>query len=178
MRTKIIYYAHGTTFDNAAGRSSGWKNVELNELGIEQSKALAEQTKNIKFDVYFTSDLKRAIDTADYAWPGVEKIQDKRLRECNYGDLDGQASNLVVYEDHIYEPFPNGESMQDVEKRIAEFLDFIKTEYKGKTIAVVMHKATQFAFEVLINNVSWEEAIKNDWRERKAWQPGWEYYLD
>ena len=53
-KTKIIYFVHGTTYDNATGKCSGWKQVELNELGKEQAINLGKTTKNLKFDVIFT----------------------------------------------------------------------------------------------------------------------------
>ncbi len=178
MRTKILYFVHGTTYDNAAEKCSGWKNVELNELGIQQAKNLREQANNPCFDVLFTSDLKRSIDSAEFAWPEFEKIQDARLKECNYGDFDGESKDLVIYENYIDKPFPNGESLKDVEKRISDFINDIKQEYTGKRIAIIAHRAPQLAFEVLTKDITWEEAIENDWRKTKSWQPGWEYYLD
>ena len=177
MKTKIVYFVHGTTYDNASEKCSGWKQVELNDLGKEQAKNLGKVTKNLKFDAMFTSDLVRAIDSANIAWPEYEKIQDKRLRECNYGDYDGESKDLVVYEKYIDTPFPNGESLKDVEKRIADFIDYIKSEYRGKTIAIVAHRAPQLAFEVLTKNITWDYAIEKDWRKIKAWQPGWEYII-
>ena len=177
MKTKIIYFVHGTTYDNAVEKCSGWKNVELNDLGIQQAKDLGKSTKDLSFDVVFTSDLKRAIDSANHAWPNINKIQDRRLRECNYGDYDGESKDLVIYEKYIDNPFPNGECLKDVEKRIADFIEYVKQEYSGKTIAIVAHRAPQLAFEVLTKNLTWEEALANDWRKRKAWQPGWEYEI-
>ena len=178
MNTKIIYFVHGTTYDNASGRCSGWKQVELNDLGKEQAVKLGETVKDIKFDVIFTSDLVRAIDSSNLAFPNQDKIIDSRLRECNYGDFDGGDKSLVVYENYIDKPFPNGESLKDVEKRIREFLDEIKQEYKGKTIGIVAHRAPQLAIEVITKNISWEEAINNDWRKTKSWQPGWKYQIN
>ncbi len=177
METKIIYFVHGTTYDNATEKCSGWKQVELNDLGKEQAKKLGETIKDIKFDVIFTSDLVRAIDSSNIIWPNYEKIQDARLRECNYGDYDGESKNLVVYEEHIDEPFPNGESLKDVEKRIINFIEDIKKNYSGKTVAIVAHRAPQLALEVLTKKISWEEANENDWRKTKNWQPGWEYII-
>ena len=177
MKTRIIYFVHGTTFDNTAGKCSGWNQVELTELGKERAIKLGEIRKDTYFDIIFTSDLIRAIDSANLAFPNVKKIQDARLRECNYGDLDGKDKSLVIYEEHIYNPFPNGESLKDVERRIASFIKFLKENYQGKTIGIVAHRAPQLAFEVLTKNVSWEEANKNDWRKSKSWQPGWEYTI-
>lgn len=178
MQTKIIYFVHGTTYDNASEKCSGWKQVELNDLGKEQAKNLGEITKDLKFDVIFTSDLIRAIETANIAWPQYQKIQDARLRECNYGDYDGESKKIVVYEEHIEKTFPNGESLKDVEKRMADFIQDIKSKYEGKTVAIVAHRAPQLALEVLTKNITWEEALKNDWRKTKSWQPGWEYIVN
>lgn len=177
MEIKIIYFVHGTTYDNASDRCSGWKQVELNELGQEQAVNLGQITSSLKFDVIFTSDLVRAIDSANLAWPNLEKIVDKRLRECNYGDYDGESKDLVVYDNHIEERFPNGESLKDVEKRVGDFLDYLKINYRGQTVAIVAHRAPQLALEVITKSITWEEAIKSDWRNTKSWQPGWEYII-
>ena len=177
METKVIYFVHGTTFDNATGKCSGWKQTELTEVGKERAIKLGEIRKDTYFDVIFTSDLVRAIDSAKLAFPKVQHIQDKRLRECNYGDLDGKDKSLVIYEEHIYKPFPNGESLKDVEKRIEDFIEFLKENYEGKLIGIVAHRAPQLAFEVLTKDISWEEANRNDWRKTNSWQPGWEYII-
>lgn len=176
MSVEIIYFVHGTTYDNLNGKCSGWKQVELSELGKDQAKKLGENT-NYKFDVIFTSDLIRAIESANIAWPQYEKIQDSRLRECNYGDYDGKDKKLVVYENYITNPFPNGESLKDVEKRMKEFIEFLKENYDGKTIGIVSHRAPQLALEVITKRISLEEAIKNDWRKTKDWKPGWKYII-
>lgn len=178
MKTKIVYFVHGTTYDNASGKCSGWKQVELNELGKEQAINLGRLNEDRQIDIIFTSDLIRAIDSSNLAFPDYEKIVDSRLRECNYGDYDGEDKSLVVYEEHIVKRFPNGESLNDVENRIKEFLTEVKEKYAGKTIAIVAHRAPQLAIEVLTKNITWDEALKNDWRKTKAWQPGWEYELE
>ena len=177
MSAKVIYFVHGTTYDNVSEKCNGWKQVELNDLGKEQVKNLGNATKDLKFDVIYTSDLVRALDSSNIAFPGYEKIVYERLRECNYGDYDGESKNLVVYEDHIDNPFPNGESLKAVEKRIESFINYLKENYDGKTIGIVAHRAPQLAFEVLTKSLTWEEALEIDWRKTKSWQPGWEYIL-
>ena len=178
MKTKVIYFVHGTTNDNINGKCSGWKQAELSDLGKERAIKLGQIRKNTHLDIIFTSDLVRAIDSANLAFPSVKHIQDIRLRECNYGDLDGKDKSLVIYEEHIDNPFPNGESLKDVEKRVKDFIQFLKKDYQEKTIGIVAHRAPQLAFEVLTKNISWEEANKTDWRKTKAWQPGWEYIIE
>lgn len=174
-----MYFVHGTTTDNAAKLCSGWKEAMLNELGREQATNLGRVSKERgdKLDIIFTSDLKRAIESSNIAFAEIEKITDARLRECNYGELDGQHKSLVVYEDHIDEPFPEGESLKDVEKRMREFVEFLKENYEGKTIGVVAHRAPQLALEVISKGITWKEANENDWRKTGAWQPGWEYII-
>ena len=177
METKVIYFVHGTTTDNATKKCSGWKQSKLTDLGKERAIKLGQTRKDICFDIIFTSDLVRAIDTANLAFPNVKNIQDKRLRECNYGDLDGKDKSLVIYENHIDKPFPNGESLKDVEKRVRSFIDFLKNNYEAKTVGIVAHRATQLSFEVITKGISWEDAIANDWRKTKSWQPGWVYII-
>lgn len=101
MKTKVIYFVHGTTNDNINGKCSGWKQAELSDLGKERAIKLGQIKKNTHLDIIFTSDLVRAIDSANLAFPSVKHIQDIRLRECNYGDLDedyqGKTIGIVAH---------------------------------------------------------------------------------
>jgi len=182
MSIKITYFVHGTTTDNKKEISSGWSNVELSELGIKQSIDLKEQTKDKKFDVVFCSDLQRAHNSAKLAWDGIYTIiPDARLRECNYGKLNGTSSEIVEpmqEEECITNRFPEGESYEDVKARTADFLEFLKKNYDGKSIAIVAHKAPQLSLDVLIKSKTWKQALAEDWRKTKAWKPGWEYILE
>lgn len=171
---KITYYVHGTTYDNASKCASGWKDVELNEQGKEQALNLGKKTP-YKFNILYTSDLTRTITSAKLAFPEFEPFTDTRLRECNYGTLDGKNRELVNYEEHINKPFPNGESLLDVEKRVRDFLEYLKYKCNDKIVGIIAHRAPQLALEVITKNISWEKAIKNDWRKTGDWMPGWEY---
>jgi len=179
MSINIIYFVHGTTTDNEKEISSGWKDVELSELGVKQSVDLKEKTKDRNFDVVFCSDLQRAHNTAKLAWDGMYTIiPDPRLRECNYGKLNGASSEIVEpmqEEECIINRFPDGESYEDVKNRIAEFLEFLKKNYEGKSVAIVGHKAPQLSLDVLLKGKTWKQALAEDWRKTKAWKPGWEY---
>lgn len=172
----IVYYVHGTTTDNASGKCSGWKDAMLSDLGKEQAVNLGRNTP-YSFDVLFTSDLQRAKDSSKLAFPSFEGIADERLRECNYGDLDGEDKALINYSNHIDIPFPGGESLKDVEKRVRDFIEYIQENYPNKIIGIVAHRAPQLALEVISNGITWEEAISNDWRKNGNWQPGWIYEI-
>ncbi len=181
MSIKITNFAHGTTVDNEQDISSGWNDAELSELGLRQGRELREHVKNRKFDLVFCSDTKRALETARLAFEGQAPIiTDARLRECNYGELNGGPSAIVepMQESNFSTKFPAGESYDDVKDRIADFLKFLKTNYDGKSVALVSHKAPQLALDVLLKNKTWEQALAEDWRKTKSWQPGWEYTLE
>ena len=172
---------HGTTTDNEKKISSGWSDVELSGLGIKHALANKEGTKGKHFDAVFSSDLKRAVDSAKLVFRGnMPIITDKRLRECNYGKYNAQPSEIVepLQEQHITRRFPGGESYEDVKERVSDFLDFLKKNYDGKSIAIVAHKAPQLALDVLLKNKTWEQAFTDDWRKKGAWQPGWDYILE
>lgn len=174
---EIIYYVHGTTFDNESKLASGWNDVKLNEIGKEQAVNLGKNTP-YEFDVLFSSDLVRAVNTAELAFPKFKTIADSRLRECDYGDFNGKDKKLVNYKEHINAPFSNGESLVEVERRMRDFLEFLKENYRNKRVGIVAHRAPQLALDVIINNVSWEEAIENDWRRSGNWAPGWKYVIE
>ncbi len=181
MSIKITYFVHGTTTDNEVNLSSGWNDVGLSDLGKQQSAELTDKTNQYHFDAVFTSDLSRAYNSAKMTWGDTyEIIQDSRLRECNYGDLNGKDSETVepLQEESIYTPMPNGESYEQVKARIAVFLDELRKNYNGKHVAIVAHKAPQLVLDVLLKDMTWEEAFANDWRKTKQWQPGWEYTLN
>ncbi len=181
MVTKITYFVHGTTTDNEQEISSGWFDVDLSELGAQQSVELWNKIKDRHFDVVFCSDLKRAVHSAELTFKNkVKIITDKRLRECNYGEYNAQPSEMVepLQEQYVTKRFPDGESYEDVKNRIRDFLDYLKKNYDGKSVAIVAHKAPQLALDVLLKNKTWEQAFTDDWRKTRAWQPGWDYTLE
>ncbi len=181
MAVKITYFVHGTTIDNEKGISSGWGDTELSALGVKQSEALRNQINPKDFAVVFCSDQKRAVEAAKLTFaPTVPIIQDKRLRECNYGKYNAQPSAIVepLQEKCITEKFPDGESYEDVKTRVNDFLYDLKKGHDGQKIAIVAHKAPQLALDVLLKNKTWEQAFAEDWRKKKAWQPGWDYLFN
>lgn len=181
MSVKITYFVHGTTTDNEKNLATGWVPGELSELGITRVKKLKEVIKDKRFDAVFCSDLKRAVDSATILFSDQHKIiQDERLREANYGDHTQKNADLFKsnMEDFIDSPFPNGESYRDVEKRIASFCDYLKDNYQDKHIAIIAHQAPQLVLDVILKNKTWEQAINEDWRKTKTWQPGWEYIIN
>lgn len=181
MSVTVTYFVHGTTTDNEQDLATGWLPGELSEIGREQAKTLGDQVADRHFDAVFCSDLQRAIDSAELGFGSkYEIIQDERLRECNYGDMNGKSATSFKnrMEDFVDTPFPNGESYKDVEARLVSFVEFLKTTYAGKHIAIVAHQGPQLALDVLLKNRTWQQAIAEDWHREKAWQPGWNYTVE
>lgn len=184
MTVWITYFVHGTTTDNENGIATGWNPGELSELGKKQSAGLIKLIGGKKFDVVFCSDLKRAVDSAKLVFGDdkIKIIKDTRLRECNYGDMNGASAERVeaMMAKCIDKPFPNGESYKNVEKRMRSFLADLLKSYSGKHIAVVAHQAPQLALDVILKGKTWKQAMREDWRckKPKAWQPGWDYILE
>lgn len=176
---EITYYVHGATLDNENKIATGWDQVSLSLKGIEQTREAALQVDSNIFDAIFTSDLVRAIESAQLLFmERKNEIKvDYRLRECNYGALTKTKNKDLIYNKHIEVPFHSGESLRDVEIRIRSFLKELKFD-KYKKIAIVSHRAPQLALDVITTGISWEEAIKNDWRVCGCWKPGWHYIYD
>jgi len=171
---RIVFEAHATTFDNKAHLASGHNDVELSPLGIKQAKELGERYKDQKFDAIFCSDLQRSYKTAEIAFgKRFPIIKDKRLRECDYGDLTRYPSSEVdpLKVKHITKPFPNGESYEQACQRMKEFLDDLKKNYNNKKLMIIGHRATQYGLEYWINGVDLRTSVTTPFK----WQPGWIY---
>lgn len=174
----IIFEAHGTTFDNENHLFSGHFDVKLSPLGIQQAKQLGERYKDQNFEAIFCSDMQRSYKTAEIAFKDkFPIIKDKRLRECDYGDLTMHPDQEMGPQkiNHIKDPFPNGESYQQASKRMKDFLDNLRQTYHGRDINILIigHRATQYGLEYWINGKSLEELVTIPFK----WQPGWKYYL-
>jgi probable phosphoglycerate mutase len=117
---------HGETAHNAERRLSGWDDVRLNAAGRRQAVALREALADERFDRVWSSDLYRAIETALLAWGG-EPTTDPRLRELDFGELEGAVwdeigepalSQLLAFEG--FDP-PGGETLRAFETRVDAF---------------------------------------------------------
>lgn len=137
----IYIVRHGQTDWNVEGRNQGRTDIELNETGIKQAEETAKKLNGKKFDLAFSSPLKRAYKTAQIIWNG-EIIPDERLIERCNGKLEGKLKS--EYEGLVNFADPNEsrhgvESLADFRRRITNFFDDILKNYPGKDILVVTH---------------------------------------
>src|ERR1051326_435474 len=109
-----------------AARLNGRTDVPLNERGRRQARDLAAELDLATFDGIWSSDLRRATETAELAAGGA--TPDRRLRELDFGDLEGmtweQVSPSVRRALMAFEGFraPAGEGTADLRKRVGGFL--------------------------------------------------------
>lgn len=93
MAKRIIFWRHGQTDYNVQGRVQGQVDIPLNEVGLAQAEAAAEELAKLKPDLIISSDLRRAQATAQVlqgkCGEGVQLLKDDRLRERAFGDFEG-----------------------------------------------------------------------------------------
>lgn len=153
---QIYLTRHGETDWNVQGRMQGHTNIELNEQGIQQAHQLRSALAHIKFSLAYTSDLKRAQDTARIVLDrGVPLIFRKQLRERAMGSWEGRPKSEIPHGGEAIPPYQcvskseftqlklekNIESYADVYQRFINFLksDIIGGPRSGKTILVSSH---------------------------------------
>ncbi len=173
----IIFESHSTSADNEVDLASGWFDSPLSETGKKQAAELGVRYENKKIDAVFCSDLQRSFMTAQLAFNDKYPIiQDQRLRECNFGDLERERKVTLEEQKiiHLDTAYPNGESYRDVSRRVALFLDDLLKYYDGQTLLIIGHRATQYALEQWLTKKTLEEAVLAPWK----WQPGWTYTLE
>ena len=177
MTTEIVFETHAISTDNEAGIATGWLEGQLSEEGRRLARRLGERRRGEWIDTVYTSDLGRAIETAELAFgdSGIPIRRDARLRECNYGLLNG-GPVFEVERDRIKridEPFPGGESYRQTVDRMRSFLGDVALEHGSGRIVVIGHSATRWALDHLLKGVPLEVLVGTSFE----WQEGWLYEL-
>ncbi len=148
---KIILVRHGETEWNRLGRIQGWEDIPLNRNGIRQATQLREMLRNERLDAVYSSDLSRAVKTAEIiAEPhGLKVIPMWGLREAKRGLINGLTYKEVIeqYPEFIKQfsadPYrtrpPEGESLEDAEQRVRQALELIRLENPSRNVLIVSH---------------------------------------
>jgi len=176
LALELVYETHSTTVDNERGVATGWLPGELSEEGRRNARALGERRRDDGIACVFTSDLRRAVETARIALEGtpLEVREDARLRECNYGELNGApVERLEPRRRFVDRPFPGGESYRECAEKMRLFLVDALAEFDGRRVLVIAHSAQRFALRHLLEGASLEELVDAPF----GWQEGWEYLV-
>lgn len=175
MAIQIVFETHSISEDNEAGRASGWRHSQLSSQGRELAAALGARRRHDGISTVFTSDLGRARETAENAFPdgSMTILQDWRLRECDYGRLNGMPASELHANRRSYldRPYPDGESWRDAIRRVGRFLPDLSLRWEGARVLVIGHVATRWALDHYLNGIMIEDLIEADF----GWREGWEY---
>lgn len=148
---KIYLTRHGQTQFNLEERMQGHIDVELNAEGIKQAKALADRIKSDSIDHIYSSPLSRAFKTASVIneHHNIPLNVDERLKEMGFGSWEGlfieEIKETYIPQAHAFWKAPetyvpiDGETFDDVQSRIASFLDELLTNHRGETVLIVCH---------------------------------------
>ena len=177
MSIQIVFETHSVSVDNEKGIATGWHHGRLSDRGRLLAQGLGERRRADGIQAVFTSDLRRAIETAEIAFgdTSLPIFHDWRLRECDYGELNGmpRADLHQGRRLHLDEPYPAGESWRQAVQRAGRFLPDLQLRWAGSRVLVIGHIATRWALEHYLNSVSLEELLEAEFN----WQPGWEYFM-
>ena len=155
MNTIIYLTRHGQTEWNIERRLQGRGNSPLTEAGIERAKELRNRIKDVEINCIYSSPIERALDTANIikGEKNIEVITDEGLMEMCFGDYEGRKTDEVMAENPSWNIdlimhgdielcAPNGENLASVRARVAETMDRIIEENRGKSILIVTHGIT------------------------------------
>ena len=175
---KLILVRHGLSVYNDQNRFTGWKDVDLNEQGVEEAKQAVNLLENIDFDRAFASKLKRASDTLDIILKGIKQEipieKNLALNERDYGDLVGQNKaeaakefgneQVQIWRRSYDIPPPGGESLKDTADRVIPYLNkkILPEVYSGKNIIVSAHGNSIRAIVMALKEFTPEQILKTE----------------
>lgn len=175
----LVIVRHGQSLWNLENKFTGWIDVDLSDKGIEEANLAADSLKNYKFDVAFTSALKRANRTLDIILDKINQndipvTKDEALNERMYGDLQGLNKDetrkkfgdeqVKMWRRSFDVPPPNGESLKDTADRVLPYYHkVIEPELKaGKNVIISAHGNSLRALMMYLENLSKEEILETE----------------
>ena len=177
LSIEIVFETHSLSTDNELGLATGWLEGRLSEAGRRLARELGERRRADNIAAVYTSDLGRAVETAEIAFrgSGIPIHRDRRLRECDYGTLNGMPASRLEAERvlRIHEPYPGGESYHQVVDRVKSFLDDLPRTLDGERVIVIGHSATRWALDHLLCGAELKDLVDAPFQ----WQEGWFYVL-
>jgi probable phosphoglycerate mutase len=149
--TQILLVRHGETDWNKAQRLQGHIDIGLNDQGIVQAKLLGSALAQEKIDIAYSSDLSRALDTANTitAHHDVPTFIDANLRERCYGEIQGMTYQEIeqqLPDNHRawhsrnpdFQPL-GGETLRQFYERVTTSIERIAKNHLGQVILIVAH---------------------------------------
>jgi 2,3-bisphosphoglycerate-dependent phosphoglycerate mutase len=181
MARDLVLVRHGQSDWNLKNLFTGWKDPDLTPQGVAEAKAAGRKLKQAgyRFDVAFTSALKRAQHTLDLmlgelGQQELEIVRDKALNERDYGDLTGLNKDearkrwgpeqVHTWRRSFDVPPPGGESLKDTAERVLPYFarDILPRVLRGETVLVSAHGNSLRALIMSLEGLSGEEILKRE----------------
>ena len=178
-KSNLVLVRHGQSEWNKKNLFTGWKDPKLTELGIEEAIKAGKllKTKEMKFDIMFTSDLFRAQETGRLILENMNQldipvIKNQSLNERNYGDLaglnkDDAREQWGEEQVHIWRrsfdiPPPGGESLKDTAERVLPYFhsEILPKVEEGLDVLVAAHGNSLRALVMELEGISSDEIVK------------------
>lgn len=164
--TKLLLIRHGYSKANQLNLFLGHGNVDLTEQGRLQAQKTAQFLIDTHIDAIYSSDLDRAMQTAEYTakLKNLPIIKDEGLREIKAGDWDFLSFDEI--KKRYLKEFntwcndvekvrcPNGESFLELQDRVFKTIEKIAKNNPDKTIAIFSHATSIKSFSTKIENIS------------------------
>lgn len=179
MDNILVLVRHGQSEWNAKNLFTGWKDVDLTELGVEEARRAGATLKadGISFDIAFTSALIRAQKTLEIILDELDQtdlktIKDQALNERDYGDLVGHnkeemAKKVGAEQVHIWRRSfdvapPGGESLKDTAERTLPYFEakIMPEVLAGKNVIVSAHGNSLRSIIMKLDNLSRDEVTQ------------------
>ncbi|MDP2948876.1 MAG: alpha-ribazole phosphatase [Chloroflexota bacterium] len=151
MTTRLVLVRHCETSWNCEGRFQGWADVPLSEVGRRQAVALAAALAREEMHAIYSSDLRRAWDTALAVAQchSMSVCEEPGLREMDFGSWEGLTYDqirerwpncLAAWQaDSLHVAPPGGETLRQVADRVKAVVDKIGCAHGDQTVLLVGH---------------------------------------
>lgn len=180
MKTRLILVRHAEAEGNYTRVFHGWTDSEITPKGHQQAKKVAESLKAVKIDVIYSSSLKRTLQTAGYIAElhKLPILKTDNLKEINGGDWEGEEWDVLpdkwpeqydTWENnpHLHR-MPNGETMEEFQKRLINEIMSIINANEGKSICIVTHGTAIKSLMCLFRHCELDEMCNIPWYDNTA----------
>jgi 2,3-bisphosphoglycerate-dependent phosphoglycerate mutase len=177
----LVLVRHGQSEWNLKNLFTGWRDVDLTEQGIAEARAAGRKLKaqGIRFDIAFTSALKRAQRTLDLlleemGQTNIPVIKHQALNERDYGDLAGLNKDdarkkwgddqVHVWRRSYDVAPPGGESLKDTAARVLPYYiqEVLPHVLRGERVLVSAHGNSLRALVMVLDRLSPDEIVKRE----------------
>ena len=153
---ELYIVRHGETEWNKGKLLQGSTDIPLSEAGRHLARLSGEALSDTPFDRIYSSPLNRAYETACLfrSDQKIDIIRDDRLRELCFGDYEGQNMSMLLANEtdtfryffkqpHLYRAPKNGESLEHLCERAAEFMEevILPLQEQCTRVMIVAHGA-------------------------------------